>query len=622
MATTTPLTSSAAARPVSARASRPSTVGVPVPADRGNRVQVAVRIRPTNRSDGPDARVAVRRDDYDAGSILVDDGKRGRNYSFDHVFCGSQEEVYRSIGAPMLDEAYKGFNVCLFAYGQTGSGKTYSIQGDADDEATLGVIPRFVFEMFARAQQMVEEDPRLTIKFTLSYLEIYMEKIRDLLAVRVKGQEPESLELHEDAAKRVYVKDIGVHSVLSAERVTELLAAGNENRQTAETRMNEFSSRSHSIVQLTVSQFHEDMDRRDIESVVSLVDLAGSERQSKAETTGLQFEEAKRINQSLLMLGRALNSFSDGKSDFISLRESKLTRLLSESFGGNSKTWMLATVSPAAFNLQESISTLDYATNAKKIENRAEINKMARQLELKDLRELTATLQKSLETERSRSLDVSRRLKDLEDENTRLREQLEQRSDQSRLEVYVAEAIAEHDHLMEQLDALLRSQAREKALDRAINRTALNPTYVGKVVCSLSKLIHSTFDYMTLILPTDGDHNGQPPTLVVHLYYVKEHESDALIRPPGWEGQDILNLQVSIVEVENLPARCNGGAQVSFFFKCQEGDVTTSPLVTESPQNAKFNFHQKFLFGPRTKPLMDYFADDVLNFVVTGFSAR
>ncbi|RNF26524.1 putative kinesin [Trypanosoma conorhini] len=163
--------------------------------------------------------------------------------------------------------------------------------------------------------------------------------------------------------------------------------------------MNETSSRSHAIIQITISQKYESLEMRDVESVVLLVDLAGSERQSKAESTGVAFEEAKKINQSLLMLGRAMNSFSDrkGGDTFISLRASKLTRLLSESFGGNSKTWMLATVSPAATNLTETTSTLEYAQNAMAITNKAKVNDTQKNLELRRLKELVASLEGRLD---------------------------------------------------------------------------------------------------------------------------------------------------------------------------------------------------------------------------------
>ena len=413
---------SARARPSSAR--QRATAAGGVEGSGGTAVKVAVRIRPFNASDGSDSVTAVERSPADPKSVVVEDhAKRSelRQFNFDHVFTDGQQEVFDNIGVPMLEEAYQGFNVCLFAYGQTGSGKTHSIQGD-DTEEGAGVVPRFVQAMFDRAQQKVDEDSELSVKITMSYIEIYMEKVRDLLTPNPKpGAERESLEIREDAQKRTYVKDLGVHSVLGTARVNQLLEFGNANRQRAETKMNEFSSRSHSIIQFTISQSFDAPERRDIESVVWLVDLAGSERQGKAEATGLQLEEAKKINHSLLMLGRALNTLSEGKNDFLSLRESKLTRLLSECLGGNSKTWMLATVAPSQYNLSETISTLEYATNAKRITNRAVVNKKARQLEIKELKDVTTRLELALESERDSVEELEKTQKRLQADLQELR---------------------------------------------------------------------------------------------------------------------------------------------------------------------------------------------------------
>ncbi|KAH8605618.1 Kinesin motor domain [Trypanosoma vivax] len=363
-----------------------------------DRVQVGVRIFPARQGD----KVVVRSDPDDNQCVLVDEeGGRGTTaLKFDRVLTGSQEEVYDFIGRPMLREAFEGFNVCLFAYGQTGSGKTHSLFGDMMDKHNSGIAPRFAQEMIEEAQRRMEADSRVTIKFCLSMVEVYMEKVRDLLAPRVRGQEPESLEILEDNQRRVYVKGAGVHPVLSVERLMGLLQLGNANRQKGETRMNETSSRSHAIIQITISQQYDSLDMKDVESVALLVDLAGSERQSKTESSGLAFEEAKKINQSLLMLGRALNSFSDrkGNDGFISLRASKLTRLLSESFGGNSKTWMLATVSPTAYNLTETKSTLEYAQNATAIKNKAKVNKTAKKadVELNSFKDFASLLEGKL----------------------------------------------------------------------------------------------------------------------------------------------------------------------------------------------------------------------------------
>ncbi|CAJ1044805.1 putative Kinesin motor domain/Microtubule binding, partial [Leishmania shawi] len=192
------------------------------PSDSLSRVQVSLRIRPLGKGDRHGTKVVVR--GVEGGGVVVDDRRKTkRTYQFDYVFSGGQAEVFEAIGRPMLEEAYKGFNVCLFAYGQTGSGKTYSLLGDVGSEEHAGVAPRFVRCLFDEAQRMVDEDAELTIKVSLSMIEVYMEKVRDLLLPRQRGQEPESLEIHEDPSRRVYVRGASVHQVLSAERMMELL---------------------------------------------------------------------------------------------------------------------------------------------------------------------------------------------------------------------------------------------------------------------------------------------------------------------------------------------------------------------------------------------------------------
>ena len=555
----------------------------------GTRVQVAVRIRPLNRSDGADERVAVRVDPNDPKGITVDE-RRNRNFSYDHVFCGGQEEVYSAIGTPMLEEAYKGFNVCLFAYGQTGSGKTYSIQGE-DGEDKQGIVPRFVRDVFQQAQRRVEDDPDITIKISMSMIEIYMEKVRDLLVERTRGQEPGSLEIHEDQNRRVYVKNVSVHSVLGAERVLELLKFGNSNRQTAETRMNEASSRSHSIVQLTISQLFGAVDRKDTESLVSLVDLAGSERQGKTETTGQQFEEAKKINQSLLMLGRALNSFSDGRNDFISLRESKLTRLLSESFGGNSKTWMLATISPSQFNLVESLSTLEYALNAKAITNRAEVNRLEKQLELSDLKELAKKLEASLQGKRDELEQVNGTARQLQKEIADLRTELEGIVDEtSTNQQRIAHAVLEQDYLREELRKSLRFVG-------GVGRQAF------QVICSTSIC--------------DPDADGL--TLSLRLPLECEPAPLLLLRVKRIDRPGIVSFEVRIVEALHFPSYATGGAQVALWFEGFENSKVTSPIVSSKNRNPQFNFSQPFVFGRRTETSLEFLRRESLKLSLCGF---
>jgi hypothetical protein len=544
-----------------------------------SRMAVAVRLRPANKSDPDGAQVVVTRDAIDTTVVTVDDGKRGRNFGFDHVFCGGQEEVFEAIGRPMIAEAFKGFNVCLFAYGQTGSGKTYSIQGGTGEEE--GVVPRFVREMFRAAQERANADADLTVKVTMTYLEVYMERVRDLLAPRVKGQEPESLELQE-VNKRVAAKGVSVHAVLGPERVGELMALGNANRQVAETRMNEVSSRSHSIVQFTVSQLHESVDRRDTECIVTLVDLAGSERQGKTESSGLQFEEAKKINQSLLSLGRALNSFSDGRGDMVSLRESKLTRLLSDCFGGNAKTWMLATIAPTAYNLTESLSTLEYATHAKNITNRVTINARQRQAQLAELRTIVAHLTTTADTERDDLEELRTVVHTLEQENVELHKSL-----------VTATASAASNPLRQRLARELESQEELRRLiaslqsstaDLAVGRIGAKRTFVGNFGFTLECVVNNSgiHEYVSLV-PVHGD---LVLDALVEINADERDTSDDAANP-------VLAWSVSVVSIRGLPANAGGTCAVRFAMDPDAGYEAPLAAVTspECPVDLRSSFY-------------------------------
>ncbi len=541
-----------------------------------------------NHSDAADDRPVIRVDPSDPKTIVVED-RRSRNFVFDNVICGDQAETYSIVGHPMLAEAYNGFNVCLFAYGQTGSGKTFSIQGEGGDSE--GIVPRFVRDLFREAQRRVEGDPDVTIKISMSMIEIYMEKVRDLLTERIRGHEPASLDIHEDPHRRVYVKNVSVHSVLSVERVLELLKFGNANRQTAETKMNETSSRSHSIVQLTISQLFASIDRKDTESIVSLVDLAGSERQGKTEASGHQFEESKKINQSLLMLGRALNSFSDGRNDFISLRESKLTRLLSESFGGNSKTWMLATVSPSQYNLTETLSTLEYAVNAKSITNKAEVNRIEKQLELSQLKELSHKLESSLSAKRELFESRSAVLSDLRKEVVELKVELERIVGATSLnQQRIAQAVLEQDFLREELRKSLRmiGGASRQAFE------AVCSTSIGR--CDLEN--HT----ISLFVPMEVE-----PTPLLLLRVKK------LLVGAG------IAFEVTVVEALHFPAYASGGAQTAVWFSGFEGARATSPVVSSMTRNPQFSFSQDFIFGCLTETVVEFLNRDTLNISLCGF---
>ena len=280
-------------------------------------------------------------------------------YAYDATFDpnASQADVYEGAVAPIVSSVLEGFNGTIFAYGQTSSGKTHTMLGpDIDDEAGKGIIPRLVggiFAMIASAPGEVE----FTVK--VSMIEIYNEKIRDLLDIKKTD-----LKIRENKDAGIYVKDMTESYVGSEDEVFSLLKIGNENRTIGVTDMNKQSSRSHSCFVLQIEQKNT-VDFSAKTGKIYLVDLAGSERIAKTGAKGDTLTEAKNINKSLTCLGLVINALTDGKSTHVPYRDSKLTRILQESLGGNSKTSLIITCSPSPFNQSETISTLRFGQRAK-----------------------------------------------------------------------------------------------------------------------------------------------------------------------------------------------------------------------------------------------------------------
>ncbi|KAK9466910.1 hypothetical protein V1512DRAFT_207490 [Lipomyces arxii] len=325
----------------------------------------------------------------------------------DH-FAG-QDQVFKDLGLPLLDNAFKGFNNCIFAYGQTGSGKSYSMIGSRDEP---GVIPRICQQLFNRISQNGSgENMQCTVE--VSYLEIYNERVRDLLNPKNKG----NLRVREHPSLGPYVEDLSRLIVRSFEEIEALMDEGNKARTVAATNMNETSSRSHAVFTLTLTQkWHDDETNMDAEKMsrISLVDLAGSERASATGATGSRLKEGAEINKSLTTLGRVIRSLADlalGKAvTVIPYRDSVLTWLLKDSLGGNSMTAMMATISPADINYEETASTLRYADSAKRIKNHAVVNedpsaKLIRELKA-ELAVLHAKLESNGDTESAPATDL------------------------------------------------------------------------------------------------------------------------------------------------------------------------------------------------------------------------
>jgi kinesin family protein 5 len=288
-----------------------------------------------------------------------------------------QKDVFDFSIKPTVDDILNGYNGTVFAYGQTGAGKSYTMMGtDIDNDEGRGVIPRIVEQIFAS----ILSSPG-TIEYTVrvSYMEIYMERIRDLLAPH-----NDNLPVHEEKNRGVYVKGLLEIYVSSVQEVYEVMRRGGSARAVASTNMNQESSRSHSIFVITITQ--KNVETGSAKSgQLFLVDLAGSEKVGKTGASGQTLEEAKKINKSLSALGMVINNLTDGKSSHIPYRDSKLTRILQESLGGNSRTTLIINCSPSSYNDAETLSTLRFGMRAKAIKNKAKVNAEISPAELKAL---------------------------------------------------------------------------------------------------------------------------------------------------------------------------------------------------------------------------------------------
>jgi kinesin family protein 1 len=309
-----------------------------------------------------------------------------------------QDNLFADLGVPLLENAFQGYNNCIFAYGQTGSGKSYSMMGYG---AEPGVIPKICKTMFERISAVQAADKNLSCTVEVSYLEIYNERVRDLLNPSTKG----NLKVREHPSLGPYVEDLAKLVVGSFAEIENLMDEGNKARTVAATNMNETSSRSHAVFTLILTQKRHDVETNmDTEKVsrISLVDLAGSERATSTGATGARLKEGAEINRSLSTLGRviaALADLSSGKKKSASMvpyRDSVLTWLLKDSLGGNSLTAMIAAISPADINFEETLSTLRYADSAKRIKNHAVVNEDPNARMIRELKEELAQLRAKL----------------------------------------------------------------------------------------------------------------------------------------------------------------------------------------------------------------------------------
>ncbi|XP_017754855.1 PREDICTED: kinesin-like protein unc-104 isoform X4 [Eufriesea mexicana] len=383
-------------------------------------VKVAVRVRPFNNREISREAQCIIEMSGNTTSILNPKAPAGskdafKSFNYDYSYFSmdpndsnysSQLMVYKDIGEEMLQHAFEGYNVCIFAYGQTGAGKSYTMMGK-QEEGQEGIIPQICKDLFRKISRNSNESLKYSVE--VSYMEIYCERVRDLLNPKNKG----NLRVREHPLLGPYVEDLSKLAVMSYQDIHDLIDEGNKARTVAATNMNETSSRSHAVFTIFFTQQKQDSATGLVTekvSKISLVDLAGSERADSTGAKGTRLKEGANINKSLTTLGKVISALAEiaatkkkKKADFIPYRDSVLTWLLRENLGGNSKTAMIAAVSPADINYDETLSTLRYADRAKQIVCKAVVNEDAN---AKLIRELKEEIQKLRELLKQEGIDV------------------------------------------------------------------------------------------------------------------------------------------------------------------------------------------------------------------------
>ncbi|XP_074031969.1 kinesin family member unc-104 isoform X4 [Leptinotarsa decemlineata] len=384
-------------------------------------VKVAVRVRPfNNREINRECKCIIQ---MSGNTTAITNPKAEPNtkdaqksFNFDYSYWSHDESdpkfssqivVYRDIGEEMLQHSFDGYNVCIFAYGQTGAGKSYTMMGKQED-GQEGIIPQICQDLFKKIRNNSSSDVKYSVE--VSYMEIYCERVRDLLNPKNKG----NLRVREHPLLGPYVEDLSKLAVMSYQDIHDLIDEGNKARTVAATNMNETSSRSHAVFTIFFTQQRVDEATQlctEKVSKISLVDLAGSERADSTGAKGTRLKEGANINKSLTTLGKVISALAEiatknkksKKADFIPYRDSVLTWLLRENLGGNSKTAMIAAISPADINYDETLSTLRYADRAKQIVCKAIVNEDAN---AKLIRELKEEIQKLRELLKQEGIDV------------------------------------------------------------------------------------------------------------------------------------------------------------------------------------------------------------------------
>ena len=350
------------------------------------RVRVSIRIRPFNEDEKRrDPSCPLENIDPKNNTLTIKREYDKKHFSYDHIFpmTTQQISIFETTSKEVVKSVLNGYNGTIFAYGQTGSGKTYTMVGNFDNQETKGIIPRSFDYIFNE----IKKDKEHKYNIKISFIQIYLETIQDLLEPTNK-----EIRIREDPEHGVYLEGVQWVKVNNTNECSQIFKNGEKNRITESTLMNASSSRSHAILIVKIEKniilskekiaelSKESNEKIKAERVMTnsylyLVDLAGSERVKKSKAINMRLEEAKKINYSLLILGNCIQSLTETKPTYIAYRDSKLTRLLQESLGGNAKTSLIVTISPSGYNTDETISSLNFALRAMKVQNKPIINK-------------------------------------------------------------------------------------------------------------------------------------------------------------------------------------------------------------------------------------------------------
>lgn len=471
--------------------------------------------------------------------FVFDNSFWSHNENDDHY--AQQEHVYDSLGEEFLDHNFEGYHTCIFAYGQTGSGKSYTMMGTPDQP---GLIPRTCEDLFQRIE--TSQSPDVSYNVRVSYFEVYNEHVRDLLVPRTDP--PHYLRIRESPSEGPYIKDLTEVTARNYTELMKFMRKGDVSRTTASTKMNDTSSRSHAVFTITLKQIHHDLstdETTERTARIRLVDLAGSERAKSTEATGQRLREGSNINKSLTSLGRVIAALADPKQggragkrkgrDVVPYRDSILTWLLKDSLGGNSKTAMIACIAPSDY--EETLSTLRYADQAKRIRTRARVNQdhlsaAERDKQIAEMAETIRALQLSVSqasVNRRESEVQSERMEDYQQQVEKMQRLMEETKmvSECKIRQLQTENEAMRNHLKLALDSL---------------RNPIPPVTIEKRKSSLYALDEEKADSPDESPAEDKENNNlSPPSSDV------EPEPDLI-----WEDDDTIHVEAGQIEAQEM----------------------------------------------------------------------